>query len=168
MSWRGCCTRAASRSGVFAMGAPRQGSDAALAAAECPVPPEPLAAFDPKPGSLVVDALFGAGLSKPLAGEALAAIEKADAAGLPVVAVDLPSGVSGASGAILGGAFKAAVTVTFARKKPGHLLQPGRAQCGEVVVADIGITDATIAATGARCFENGPAPVAAAFSVAGQ
>lgn len=141
---------------LYSMGDPRPGSDAALAAAECPVRPEPLAAFAPMPGSLVVDALFGAGLSKPLAGEALEAIEKTNSVGSPVVAVDLPSGVSGASGAILGGAFNAAVTVTFARKKPGHLLQPGRAQCGEVVVADIGISNTTVVATGARCFENEP------------
>ncbi|AWC23937.1 Nicotinamide nucleotide repair protein [Aminobacter sp. MSH1] len=142
---------------LFATGVPRAGSDAALAAAECPVAVEPLSAFAPEPGSLVVDALYGAGLSKPLAGEVLAAVARTVEAGVPVVAVDLPSGVSGATGEVLGGAFKAAVTVTFARKKPGHLLFPGRAHCGEVIVADIGISDATVVATGMRCLENDPA-----------
>ncbi|WP_406871814.1 NAD(P)H-hydrate dehydratase [Aminobacter sp. P9b] len=142
---------------LFATGAPRAGSDAALAAAECPVAVEPLSAFAPEPGSLVVDALYGAGLSKPLGDDVLAAVERTCEAGVPVVAVDLPSGVSGATGEVLGGAFKAAMTVTFARKKPGHLLFPGRAHCGEVVVADIGISDATVVATGTRCLENDPA-----------
>lgn len=142
---------------VFATGAPRSGSDAALAAAECSVRVEPLAAFAPETGAIVVDALYGAGLSKPLDGEVVQAIARTAAAGVPVIAVDLPSGVSGASGDVLGSAFQATLTVTFARKKPGHLLYPGRAQCGEIVVADIGITDATVAATAARCFENDPA-----------
>lgn len=140
---------------LFAAGAPRAGSDAALAAAECPVAVEPLSAFAPEAGSLVVDALYGAGLSKPLGGDVPAAVARAAEA--PVVAVDLPSGVSGRSGEVLGAAFKAAMTVTFARKKPGHLLFPGRAHCGEVIVADIGISDTTIAATGTRCLENDPA-----------
>jgi hydroxyethylthiazole kinase-like uncharacterized protein yjeF len=142
---------------LFAADNPRPGSDAALAAAECPVGAEPLAAFAPEPGSVVVDALYGAGLSKPLDGTVLAAIARTVGAGVPVIAVDLPSGVSGVSGEVLGAAFQAAITVTFARKKPGHLLYPGRALCGEIVVADIGISDATVVATSARCFENNPA-----------
>ncbi|WP_348398809.1 NAD(P)H-hydrate epimerase, partial [Streptococcus pneumoniae] len=73
-----------------------------------------------------VDALYGAGLSKPLSGDAARAVETVADLGLPVVAVDLPSGVSGESGNILGTAFRATVTVTFARKKPEHLLLPGR------------------------------------------
>ncbi|WP_269929445.1 NAD(P)H-hydrate dehydratase [Aminobacter sp. HY435] len=141
---------------LYAAGTPRTGGDAALAAAEWPGAVEPLAAFQPAAGAVIVDALFGAGLTRPLAGETMAAIERTRACGAPVVAVDLPSGVSGDSGAILGGAFAAAVTVTFARKKPGHLLQPGRALCGEVVVADIGISADAIAATGARCLQNDP------------
>lgn len=142
---------------LFATASPRVGSDAALAAAECPVAVRPLAAFAPEAGSVVVDALYGAGLSKALTADVLAAIERTTEAGAPVVAVDLPSGVSGASGEVLGGAFTATVTVTFARKKPGHLLFPGRSSCGEISVADIGISDTTIATTGTRCFENNPA-----------
>lgn len=141
---------------LVATGAPRKGSDAALAAAECAIAVEPLAAFAPETGSIVVDALYGAGLSRPLDGDVVQAITRTAAAGVPVVAVDLPSGVSGVSGEVLGNAFAATLTVTFARKKPGHLLYPGRALCGETIVADIGVSDATVAATAARSFENDP------------
>ncbi len=141
---------------VWASGAPRTGTDAALAAAECPIKPRPLAEFIAGAGSLVVDALYGAGLSKPLSGDAARAVDIATELNLPVVAVDLPSGVSGESGNILGHAFRAQVTVTFARKKPGHLLLPGRERCGEVVLADIGIGDAIIAQVQSKTFENGP------------
>jgi hydroxyethylthiazole kinase-like uncharacterized protein yjeF len=144
-------------------GAPRPGGDAAIAAGECPVEPRPLADFKAESGSIVVDALYGAGLSKPLTGDAARAVGIATAQKLPVVAVDLPSGVSGDSGKILGSAFRAEVTVTFARKKPGHLLLPGRELCGEVVVADIGIPDAVIGGLGAKTFENTPALWRACF-----
>ena len=87
---------------------------------------------------LVVDALFGAGLSRPLEGAPAQVVKALN--DLPVVAVDIPSGVSGDTGQPLGGVHvKAALTVTFFRKKPGHLLMPGRALCGETVVGDIGI-----------------------------
>jgi hydroxyethylthiazole kinase-like uncharacterized protein yjeF len=142
---------------LWASGVPRPGGDAAIAAAECPVQPMPLVDFKAESGSVLVDALYGAGLSKPLTGDAARAVEVATARKLPVVAVDLPSGVSGDSGKILGSAFRAEVTVTFARKKPGHLLLPGRELCGEVVVADIGIPDAVIGGLGVKTFENTPA-----------
>ncbi len=142
---------------LWASGPPRAGSDAAIAAAECPLEPLPLADFSAAPGSIVVDALYGAGLSKPLDGEAARAVERVAGLGLPVVAVDLPSGISGDSGRATGPAFYAELTVTFARKKPGHLLMPGRGHCGEVVVADIGIGDAVIGGLQVRTFENGPA-----------
>jgi hydroxyethylthiazole kinase-like uncharacterized protein yjeF len=87
---------------------------------------------------LVVDGLFGAGLSRPLEGAAAQVVEALN--DLPVVAIDVPSGVSGDTGQPLGAvAVRAALTVTFFRKKPGHLLLPGRVLCGETVVADIGI-----------------------------
>ncbi|TPN86410.1 NAD(P)H-hydrate dehydratase [Mesorhizobium sp. CU2] len=142
---------------LWASGDPRSGSDAAIAAAGCALKRQPLSAFEAEPGSLAVDALYGAGLSKPLSGDAAAAVEIAARLNLPVVAVDLTSGVSGESGDILGTAFRAAVTVTFARKKPGHLLLPGRERCGEIVVADIGIGDDIIAKIAPRTFENTPA-----------
>ncbi|WP_296746214.1 NAD(P)H-hydrate dehydratase [Mesorhizobium sp.] len=141
---------------MWVSGEPRADSDAALAAAECAVDRQSLSAFAADPGSLVVDALYGAGLSKPLSGDAARAVETVTDLDLPVVAVDLPSGVSGESGDILGTAFRATVTVTFARKKPGHLLLPGRERCGEVVLADIGIGDGIIDQVAPRTFENGP------------
>ncbi len=141
---------------LFRSGPPRQGTDAAAAAAECPVAAQPLADFAPLPGAVVVDALYGAGLAKPLAGADAIAVAAVGAAGVPVVAVDLPSGVSGGSGAVLGTAFKADLTVTFFRKKPGHLLDPGRFYCGDLVVADIGIDPAVLAEIRPSAFENLP------------
>lgn len=102
---------------------------------------------------LYVDALFGAGLSRPLEGPARRFAEKS--AGTAVVAIDVPSGLHGDTGRPLGDVcVKADLTVTFFRKKPAHVLMPGRHLCGEVVVADIGVPDA--AAKGATLFENGP------------
>jgi len=102
---------------------------------------------------LVVDGLFGAGLSRPLEGAAAQVVEALN--DLPVVAIDIPSGISGDTGQPLGAVYvTAALTVTFFRKKPGHLLMPGRALCGELVLADIGIP-AEAART--RLHENTPA-----------
>jgi hydroxyethylthiazole kinase-like uncharacterized protein yjeF len=80
-----------------------------------------------------------------------------NALGKPVVAVDLPSGINGASGAIMGVAAKATETVTFFRKKPGHLLLPGRLHCGAISVADIGISASTLGPIAPNTFENAPA-----------
>ncbi|HWK66512.1 MAG TPA: NAD(P)H-hydrate dehydratase [Rhizobiaceae bacterium] len=142
---------------VWADHPPRAGSDAALVAADWPEPAKGLEAFAPGPGSIVIDGLFGAGLSKAIEGNSAQAISRCAEAKVPVIAVDLPSGVSGESGKILGVAFRADITVTFVRKKPGHLLLPGRSLCGEVIVADIGIPDDIVAEVGAVCFENAPA-----------
>ncbi len=106
---------------------------------------------------LVVDALFGAGLSRPLEGAPRAVIEEVVARRLACVAVDVPSGVHGDTGEAPGIAAPAALTVTFFRRKPGHLLLPGRALCGEVVVADIGIPEAALGALDVRLHANAPA-----------
>src|SRR5258708_36966551 len=86
---------------------------------------------------VIVDALFGAGLDRPLAGDALAAVMAMNGAGAPVIAVDLPSGINGTTGAVLGAAVNASRTVTFFRKKPGHLLLPCPNHCGHVQLVQI-------------------------------
>ena len=115
---------------------------------------EPMAPAALDGAALVVDAVFGAGLNRPVDGAAQAAL--AAARGLPVVAVDVPSGVAGDSGADLG-AIPTALTVTFFRKKPGHLLLPGRLLCGKVAVADIGIPASVLDHLAPDTFENDPA-----------
>lgn len=137
--------------------APRPGSDAERAAALCPLGPRPLAAFAPAPGRVVVDALYGAGLARALDGAAADAAQACNAAGARVVAVDLPSGLSGDSGKPLGAALEAELTVTFFRLKPGHLLEPGRSLCGTLVLADIGIPDSVLEAIRPGTFVNTPA-----------
>lgn len=104
---------------------------------------------------LIVDALFGSGLNRPLDRPVAGVLGAAAQLGLPLVAVDVPSGVMGNSGAN-GGAVPAVCTVTFARKKPAHVLLPGRDLCGEVVVADIGIPSAVIDSLRVDTWENDP------------
>lgn len=105
---------------------------------------------------VVVDALFGAGLARPLEGAAREIVELVNQRQLPCLAVDVPSGVHGDTGEILGAAPSCAATVTFFRPKPGHLLLPGRLACGEVEVADIGISAAVLDRLGPRCWANAP------------
>lgn len=106
--------------------------------------------------SLVVDALFGAGLSRPLGGAAAAVIDRLNLTGATCVAVDIPSGVHGDTGAVLGTAARAACTVTFCRRKPGHILMPGRLHCGDVITVDIGIPDDVIDTIAPKTSLNGP------------
>jgi len=103
---------------------------------------------------VVVDALFGAGLDRPAEGVARGLIEAMNARSASIVAVDLPSGINGTSGAVMGTAVRATQTVTFFRKKPGHLLLPGRLHCGAVSVAEIGIAESVLATIGPKTYEN--------------
>jgi hydroxyethylthiazole kinase-like uncharacterized protein yjeF len=128
----------------------------------------PVLPFNPqaigKP-ALIIDALFGAGLSRQVGGEPFDMIEAINATGAPVLAVDLPSGVNGTSAAIMGTAVRATETVTFFRKKPAHLLLPGRLYCGRVRVADIGIDAHVLGEIRPQIFENTPQLWRKAFPV---
>ncbi len=104
---------------------------------------------------LIVDGIFGAGLSRALEGPARETLAAAAACNTPIVSIDVPSGLMGDTGASLG-AVAAALTVTFLRKKPGHLLLPGRELCGEIVVADIGTPPSVLGQIAPDCFENDP------------
>ena len=126
--------------------------DAALARAGWRGSVEPSAPRVLDGAGIVVDALYGAGLARPIRGADAEVLNAAS--GRTVVAVDLPSGVSGDSGEVLGPVAQADLTVTFFRRKVGHALLPGRDLCGEILVADIGIPDD--AASDVRTFRNGP------------
>lgn len=103
---------------------------------------------------LIVDALFGAGLTRPLAGVAAAAVEAVNASGKPVLAVDVPSGLDGTTGTAGGAVVQAKRTVTFFRRKPGHLLLPGRLLCGSVVLRDIGLPVGVLGEIGPKTSAN--------------
>lgn len=107
---------------------------------------EPLSACRPRPGDVVIDALFGAGLSRDVPDDVCMLVERINAMNLPVVAADLPSGIDGRTGAIRGAALRAAHTVTFVARKPGHVLMPGREHCGTIEVVDIGLPARIVAA----------------------
>jgi NAD(P)H-hydrate epimerase len=106
---------------------------------------------------LIIDALFGTGLSRDLEGPARRVVDRMNGSGKPVLAVDLPSGIDGDTGEVRGTAVKAIRTVTFATRKPCHLLMPGRAFSGSVEVADIGIGREILEAEGGSLFANGAA-----------
>ena len=121
----------------------------------------PLDLFDIEQADLVIDALFGAGLTRDLDGAARKLVERVNAwrrdGGGCVLAVDVPSGLDGTTGAVRGAAIEADETVTFFRLKPAHLLMPGRVLCGAVTRADIGINNDVLRAIAPSAFHNIPA-----------
>lgn len=130
--------------------------DAALASAEWKgevLPCDPAALGQP---NLIIDALFGAGLNRAVKGDPFAMIAAMNVSGAPILSVDLPSGINGDTGEVMGIAVEASATVTFFRRKPGHLLLPGRIHCGEIEVADIGIDADVLDAIAPKTFENVP------------
>jgi NAD(P)H-hydrate epimerase len=130
--------------------------DAAVNAARWGNAIDPLGTATLEGAGIIVDALFGAGLARPLDGVAKAVVEALAKCRAAIVAVDVPSGVHGDSGDVLGAAPRASLTVTFFRKKPGHLLLPGRLFCGETIVAEIGIPVSVLAEVAPKTFVNGP------------
>jgi ADP-dependent NAD(P)H-hydrate dehydratase / NAD(P)H-hydrate epimerase len=102
------------------------------------------AAFGPAP-ALVIDAIFGTGLNAEVRGTARRAIEIIDGFDAPVVAVDIASGVNADTGAVMGAAVRATVTVTFGYAKFGHVSYPGAECCGDLTVAEIGFAPQAIA-----------------------
>lgn len=117
---------------------------------------EPLSVKSVDGADLIVDALFGAGLARPIAGLAADIIAAVNASGIPVVAVDVPSGLDGTTGEALGPVIEATRTVTFFRRKPGHLLLPGRKLCGPVAVGEIGTPDSVLDVIDAKTWANAP------------
>ena len=137
---------------VAAMAAPRAGSDAAQVHSRGRGPNVPFTQHEAARADLVVDAVFGAGLSRDLD----AGVVQVLRAARELVAVDVPSGLDGATGAPRGFAPQATLTVTFFRLKPGHLLLPGRDLCGETVLADIGMPAGVLDHVRPRAFRNEP------------
>jgi hydroxyethylthiazole kinase-like uncharacterized protein yjeF len=137
---------------LAALAPPRAGSDAAGAAASWYGPSAPFSPAEAARAELVIDAVFGAGLARNVDGIVADTLRAARR----VVAVDVPSGLDGATGTMRGFAPQAELTVTFFRLKPGHLLLPGRELCGEIVLADIGLPSAVLREVGATAFVNLP------------
>jgi hydroxyethylthiazole kinase-like uncharacterized protein yjeF len=105
---------------------------------------------------VVVDAILGSGLSAPVNGVIAEIIEDVTARDVPVIAVDVPTGIDATHGDVHGYAFKAAATVTFFRRKTGHLLLPGRLYCGDVRTVDIGIPASVLDEVAPHTFLNEP------------
>jgi hydroxyethylthiazole kinase-like uncharacterized protein yjeF len=141
---------------ILLLGNPdRLKGDAALAAPRWRGPTTAAAPAALMPADVIIDALFGAGLDRPVEGVARAMIEAMNAAPC-ICAVDLPSGINGTTGAVMGLAVNATETVTFFRRKVGHVLLPGRLHCGTVRVADIGIAASVLDEIKPRISSNSP------------
>ncbi len=88
---------------------------------------------------LIIDGIFGTGLKKDLSADLQVLIHKINLLSLPVISVDIPTGIDSDTGEIRGASLHAKMTVTFNYRKPGHLLYPGKLSCGEVILKDIGL-----------------------------
>ncbi len=137
--------------------------DAALAAQRWTGPVEEASPASLRDSDLIIDALFGAGLDRDVDGLPRAMIAAMNASGAPIIAVDLPSGVNGTTGSVMGIAVKATRTVTFFRRKTGHLLLPGRLHCGAIEVGDIGIPESVLGQIKPATFADAPALWRGAF-----
>ena len=137
---------------IASLAPPRPGSDAARMAARWRGPSAAFSPAEAARASLVVDAVFGAGLTRDVEGVVADTLR----ASSRLVAVDVPSGVDGGTGAVRGFAPRAALTVTFVQLKPGHLLDPGRDLCGETVLADIGMPPERLEEIRPLAFANDP------------
>ena len=140
----------------FSAAPPRKGTDAMRASLFYKGEVRGLNEFSPASFGGAIDAIYGAGLARDVHGAEATVIDALNSSGMPVIAVDLPTGISGESGQVLGVATQATATLTFFRKKVGHLLQPGRAHCGVLHVADIGIPDHILGGINSQAFENAP------------
>ncbi|MEM7398368.1 MAG: NAD(P)H-hydrate dehydratase [Pseudomonadota bacterium] len=132
-------------------------ADAAEMASRFTGPIEPLSPDLFDKADVIVDGLFGAGLARPLEGKMALLVDAANASGVPIIAIDVPSGVDGSTGMVLGTAMRALSSVTFFRFKPGHYLEPGHLHCGELHLADIGIPEAVLEDIKPRLYANEPA-----------
>ncbi|WP_438748555.1 NAD(P)H-hydrate dehydratase [Pararhizobium sp. O133] len=117
---------------------------------------EPIGGYAPRVGDVIIDALFGAGLTRAVPDSVALVMRAISSRDLPVIAVDLPSGVDGRTGQVLGESFHANHTITFMARKPGHLLIPGRMLCGRLDVVDIGIPERIMRGHWSGLAENGP------------
>lgn len=137
---------------VAALAPPRAGGPAAEAAEKWTGPVVPFSASEAGRADIVIDAVFGAGQNRPPSAQIVTVL----AAARRIIAVDMLTGVDGATGALLCDLPAAEMTVTFVRLKPGHLLYPGRQYLGEVICADIGMPEALIAEISCLTWRNEP------------
>ncbi|MEM7694339.1 MAG: NAD(P)H-hydrate dehydratase [Pseudomonadota bacterium] len=130
----------------------------AAAAARAAFRGETIPADDPRLSGAthIIDGLLGGGLSRPITGEMAELVARVARTRATIVAIDVPSGVDGATGAVRGPAITAARTVTFERRRPGHLLYPGRSHCGVVTLAPLHMPPAAHEAAAADTFANTP------------
>ncbi len=131
--------------------------DAAHYAARWPGPVEAVSDEGIHACDLIIDGLFGAGLSRAIEGAAAEAITAVNASDVPVLAIDVPSGLDGTTGTPTGPVIQATRTITFFRRKPGHILLPGHELCGPVTLADIGIPTSVLDRIRPHTFANSPA-----------